>query len=191
MTFNQKSNLKRHESTHILANHCDLCGARNIIKQFHSLACPANLKSQTDDTAPLSSQTTDNYLCIHCWNSFSIESDFINHKTTCHGNTSSLHNQDTASTSQINFDDCGETIKQEIKEEVEDDFDPSDFMATEFCEDIVEEDCEISLEPEVKAESIDGKETIKLEIQETKDLKDPLSIDIEDESFAVKMEDKF
>ena len=29
-----------------------------------------------------------------------VESDYINHKTTCHGNTSSLHNQITASTSQ-------------------------------------------------------------------------------------------
>ena len=48
-----------------------------------------------------------------------VESDYINHKTTCHGNTSSLHNQITASTSQnlTQFVDCGETIKEEIKEE--------------------------------------------------------------------------
>ena len=46
-----------------------------------------------------------------------VESDYINHKTTCHGNTSSLHNQITASTSQnlTQFVDCGETIKEEIK----------------------------------------------------------------------------
>ena len=48
-----------------------------------------------------------------------VESDHIHHKTTCHGNTSSLHNQITASTSQnlTQFVDCGETIKEEIKEE--------------------------------------------------------------------------
>ena len=59
------------------------------------------------------------YLCVQCWNSFSIESDYINHKTICHGNTSLLQNQITASTSQnlTQFVDCGETIKEEIKEE--------------------------------------------------------------------------
>ena len=57
------------------------------------------------------------YLCVQCWNSFSIESDYINHKTICHGNTSLLQNQITASTSQnlTQFVDCGETIKEEIK----------------------------------------------------------------------------
>ena len=59
------------------------------------------------------------YLCVQCWNFFSIESDYINHKTICHGNTSLLQNQITASTSQnlTQFVDCGETIKEEIKEE--------------------------------------------------------------------------
>ena len=48
-----------------------------------------------------------------------VESDYINHKTTCHGNTSSLQNQVTASTSQnlTPFVDCGPEIKEEIKEE--------------------------------------------------------------------------
>ena len=63
------------------------------------------------------------YLCVQCWNSFSIKSDYINHKTTCHGNTSSLQNQVTASTSNnLKFVDFGETIKEEIKEEVEEEY---------------------------------------------------------------------
>jgi len=81
------------------------------------------------------------YLCVQCWKSFSIESDFINHKTTCQGNTSSLQNQVTASTSHnLQFVDCGETIKEEIKEEEsEDEFelDPSQFVKSEFSEDFV------------------------------------------------------
>ena len=130
------------------------------------------------------------YTCDKCGKSYKSRSRIIEHERKCTGQSSSLENE-TNSIPEIQFVDCGETIKQEIKEEIEDDFDPSDFMSTEFCEDIVEEDGEINLEPEVKAESFDGKETMKLELQETKDLKDPLSIDIEDESFAVKMEDKF
>ena len=46
------------------------------------------------------------YLCVECWNSFSIENDFTNHKTTCQGNTSSLKN------SEIQFVNCDETVKQ-------------------------------------------------------------------------------
>ena len=83
------------------------------------------IKSETSESEENSAQkemsdtTSYNpYLCVQCWNSFSIESDYINHKTTCHGNTSSLQNQVTASTSHnLQFVDCGETIKEEIKEE--------------------------------------------------------------------------
>ena len=54
-------------------------------------------------------------------------------------------------------------------------------MKSEHCEDIVESG-EISLESELEAESIDCKETIKLEIkqeiQETEDLQDPLSTEV-------------
>ena len=54
-------------------------------------------------------------------------------------------------------------------------------MKSEHCEDIVESG-EISLESELEAESIDCKETIKLEIkqeiQETEDLRDPLSTEV-------------
>ena len=85
-----------------------------------------NIKSETSESEEnlaqkeMSGTTSYNpYLCVQCWNSFSLESDYINHKTTCHGNTSSLQNQVTASTSQIStqFVDCGPTIKEEIKEE--------------------------------------------------------------------------
>ena len=59
------------------------------------------------------------------------------------------------------FIDCGETIKSEIKEEIDSNLDDP-----------------ISVEPELEAESVDRKETIKLEIkqeiQETEDLKDYL-----------------
>ena len=137
------------------------------------------------------------YLCFQCWNSFSNESDFINHKTSCHGNTSLL-NQDIASSSQIQFVDCGETIKQEIKEETETEVEMKTLedvltVKSEICEDIVESD-EISLESEYEAKSIDCKETIKLEIkqeiQETEDLQDPISTEdlFSTESFVVKME---
>ena len=122
------------------------------------------------------------YLCVHCWKSFSIESDFINHKTTCHGKESSLQNQITEPASEIQFVDCRETIKQEIKEEeieMEDEFNPLDFMSSEFCED-VGEGGETSLKSEFKTESIDCEETVKLEIkQETHDgenLPDPTII---------------
>ena len=51
-------------------------------------------------------------------------------------------------------------------------------MSTEFCDDIAESG-KISLESELEAESIDCKETIKLEIkeemQETEDLQDSIT----------------
>ena len=72
--------------------------------------------------------------------------------------------QDETNTGDITseFIDCGETIKNEIKEEV----------------DLYLND-PISVESELEAESIDCKETIKHEIkretQESEDLQDPLS----------------
>ena len=92
-----------------------------------------NIKSETSESEENSAQkemsdtTSYNpYLCVQCWNSFSLESDYINHKTTCHGNTSLLQNQITALTSQIStqFVDCGPTIKEEMKEENMDFQDP-------------------------------------------------------------------
>ena len=99
------------------------------------------------------------------------------------GQSSSQQNI-TASTSEIEFVDCGEMIKQEIKEETEDEMKSLEDQLTvksERCENIVESG-EISLELELEAESIDCKEIIKLEIkqemQETEDLQDPLSTEV-------------
>merc|ERR1719419_449573 len=117
------------------------------------------------------------YSCEMCGKSFTQNSNLNVHKKTCKGQSSSQQNI-TASTSEIQFVDCGETIKLEIKEEseAEDEMNPLEDPLTvksEHCEDIVES-CEISLESEPEAESRDCKETIKLEIkqeiQETEDL---------------------
>ena len=111
-----------------------------------------------------------------------LQKDLSKHEKKCEVQSSSSKNV-TASTSEIQFVDCGETLKQEIKEES----DTADEINTvedpltvnsELCQDIVVSN-EISLESEVEAESIDCKETIKLEIKqeikETEDLQDPLS----------------
>ena len=90
----------------------------DIMKSETSESQENSAKKEMSDTT-----SYNPYLCVQCWNSFSIESDYINHKTTCHGNTSSLQNQVTASTSHnLQFVDCGETIKEEIKEEVEEEY---------------------------------------------------------------------
>jgi len=99
---------------------------------------------------------------------------------------------ENALTSELQFVDCGDTIKLEsemnpsdmkieIKEEV--DYNVYDPLTIET-EDMADfhESGEISLESEVEAESIDCKETIKLEIkqeiQETEDLQDPISTEV-------------
>ena len=72
-------------------------------------------------------------------------------------------------------------IKQEIKEETEDEMKSLEDQLTvksERCENIVESG-EISLESELQDESINCKETMKLEIKQeiqgTEDLQDPIS----------------
>ena len=108
------------------------------------------------------------------------------HYIKCKGQSSSQQNE-TASTSEIQFVDCGETIKQEIKEESDtaDEINTLDDPLTvnsEHCQDIVVSS-EISLESELEAESIDCKETIKLEIkQETQETTEDLLI-----SFLLKI----
>ena len=111
------------------------------------------------------------------WKAFTVNqiSDIVKNETS--------ESQETvASTSQnlTQFVDCGETIKTEIKEESDtaDEINNLDDPLTVNCQDIVVSS-EISLESEVEAESIDCKETIKLEIkqeiQETEDLQDPIT----------------
>ena len=136
------------------------------------------------------------FSCDHCKKSFTSISNLNRHKKKCIGQSASQQNE-TASTSEIQFVDCGETIKQEIKEESDtaDEINTLDDPLTvnsEHCQDIVVSS-EISLESELEAESIDCKETIKLEIkqemQETEDLQDPISTEAneldEQESRAV------
>ena len=119
------------------------------------------------------------YSCERCGKSFADSSGLRYHKKRCTVQ-SSLQQNVNPSTSEVQFVDCNETIKQEIKQEIEDEdeMNPLDFMSTEFCDDIAESG-EISLKSEIEAESIESKETIKLEIkqeiQETEDLQDPLS----------------
>ena len=111
----------------------------------------------------------------------------------CTGQSSAQQNIN-ASTSVIQFVDWSETMKLEIKEEteIEDEMNPLDFMSTEFCDDVVEND-EISSESELDAESIDCKESNSKSNKKYKRLKIYkilclLKIIIKDESFAVKME---
>merc|ERR1711922_82220 len=140
----------------------------------------------------------------NCGKSFADSSGLRYHKKRCNGQSSSEQTNITASTSEIEFVDCGETIKLEIKEEneTEDEMNPLDDPLTvksEHCEDIDVESGENSLESELEDESVDCKETIKLEIkqeiQDTEDVQDPLSTeypifdDIGDEHIAVIMED--
>ena len=56
------------------------------------------------------------YSCDKCGKSYTDPSSLRKHKKKCNGLSTSQQNQ-TASTSEIQFVDCGETIKQEIKEE--------------------------------------------------------------------------
>ena len=103
---------------------------------------------------------------------------------------------ENALTSELQFVDCGDTIKLEseinssdmkieIKEEVDYNVDDPLTIETEDMADF-HESGEISLESEVEAESIDCKETIKLEIkeeiQETEDLQDPISTEVNESS---------
>ena len=81
------------------------------------------------------------YSCDKCGKSFTQNSNLNVHKKKCKGQSSSQQNI-TASTSEIEFVDCGETIKLEIKEERETEdeksYDPLT-VKSENCEDIIDE----------------------------------------------------
>merc|ERR1719466_349740 len=87
------------------------------------------------------------YSCDKCTKSYKQSGDLNRHKKKCHRQSSSQQNE-TVSTSAIQILDCGETIKQEIKEEseVEDEINPLNFMISELCEDI-EGDKNIEINP--------------------------------------------
>ena len=104
---------------------------------------------------------------------------YVYHKTTCHASTPSLQNLAVASTSGIQLLDCGDEIKQEIKEEGDTEIEINPFYATLSVKS--EDVAETRLESELEDKSIDCKETIKLdikeELQETEDLKDSFFIE--------------
>ena len=54
----------------------------------------------------------------YCYNSFSSESDYKNHKLTCHGDITSLKIEtDEGADTDVLFLECGTTMKEEIKQE--------------------------------------------------------------------------
>ena len=129
------------------------------------------------------------FSCDKCGESYTVSSNLYRHQKKCQGQSSSQQNE-TVSTSEIQFVDCGETIKQEIKEESDtaDEINTLDPLTvnSEHCQDIVVSS-EISLESELEAESIDCKETIKLEIKQETDsnLDDPISVESELEAESI------
>jgi len=191
--FTQKHHLSRHFKIHTGEKNfvCAICEKSFLLKSH----LDQHLKVHTGEKP---------HSCDKCGKSFTSSGNASRHKLKCKGKS---QQNETVSTSEIQFVDYGETIKEEIKEESEseDEINPSDYLKSEFCEDINFENCEIITKSEHEAESIDCEETIKgeikQEIQETEDMHDPLSTedfistedliptDIEDESFVVKMED--
>merc|ERR1712200_40218 len=85
----------------------------------------------------------NSYLCVQCWNSFSIESEFINHKITCLVNTSNQETKEEENSTEIEIDPffAPLTVKSEPYEDVD----------------------ETRLESELEDTSIVCKETIKLD----------------------------
>jgi len=71
------------------------------------------------------------YLCVKCWNCFSIESVYNNHKINCQR---ILQYHITDPTSHILTDsvDGGETIKEEIKNEVKDEYQIDPLLLSQF-----------------------------------------------------------
>merc|ERR1712183_352591 len=92
-----------------------------------------SIKSQDESRARNESATYsfNPYLCVKCWNCFSIESVYNNHNINCQG---TLQYHITDSTSHILTDsvDGGETIKEEIKKEVKDEYQIDPLLLSQF-----------------------------------------------------------
>jgi len=180
-SFSHKHHLKDHMLIHtgVKSFPCDKCN-----KSF--------ARKQNLDRHLLVHSEVKTYSCTTCGISFTFRGNLMHHKKTCTGQSSSQTSV-TSLNSEIQFVDCdGKMIKQEIKQE--DELNPLDYVSSEFCENIADS-CENSLKSELEAESIDCKETIKLEIkkemQESEDVRDsmstvnPNSTDIEEATFTV------
>ena len=173
-SFSEKSSLNRHMVVHTgeRPHQCKICK-----KSFSTKGnLNAHMVVHTGEKP---------YLCDIFGKSYTDSNTLRKHKKTCVGQSSSQQNI-SASTSEIEFVDCGETIKLEIKEENETDDEMKTLedpltIKTEHCEDI------FGVESELKAESIDRNKAIKLEIkqkiQEAEDIQDPLSTEVIENDF--------
>ena len=146
-SFSQKGSLDKHILVHTgeKPHECKVC--KKSFSQNSSLN--THMKVHTGNKP---------YSCDSCEKYFTAKNGLDYHRKRCIGQSSSQQNI-TASTSEIEFVDCGETIKQEIKEEseTEDEIickDNPHTVKSEHCENIVERS-------ELEDESIDCKETIK------------------------------
>ena len=201
-TYSQKESLVRHEKTHYEEKsfECEICNKtfrrKDHLKRHQNLTHKRTLFYHKEKCGhPSTSQNIPalprNFSCDNCGRIFSDHSNCKRHKKKCDAKKVSSLN------SEFQFVNCGETIEQEIKEEseTEDEINTLDFVKSEICEDI-DESGEIYKKSELEGESIDCKETIKLEIKEeipdTEDVQDPMfntANDIEDESFVVETDD--
>ena len=144
--FSQSGHLKDHYRIHTEEKtfKCEICK-----KSFsHKSALVRHKRVHTGEKP---------FECDICGNSYTRSSNLNRHKKKCIGQSASQQNE-TGSTSEIQFVDCGETINQEIKEEseVEDEINPLNFMISELCEDIDgDENIEIKQEIDDSTESGD------------------------------------
>merc|ERR1719427_1131024 len=184
--FTQKSNLSVHLKIHIgkknfVCNICEKSFTQKCALDQHlkvhtgekphqCKVCQKSFSEKGNLNKHMVVHTKEKpYSCEWCKKSYAYLWVLKKHKKKCQGQSSSQQNE-TTSTSEIQFVDCGETMKQEIKEESDtgDEINTLDDPLTvnsEHCQDIVVSS-EISLESELEAESIDCKEKIKLEIKQ-------------------------
>ena len=172
---------KRALNVHIVVVHtgekphsCDICGksyADPSGLSYHRKKC---LTLTPEQRYHIAVQTKERpYSCEKCGNSYTQAGHLNRHKKKC------IQHNIAASTSEINFDYCDETVKQEIKEESETEMIPSEFLKTEIYEQIFESSLESENDDLLKIE-------IKEEIQDTEDYSEKIKNEL---PYGVKMED--